>query len=373
MDDNHGGAAVGEDGADLEVVLVILHVQVVQDVLQVADGVVISGSGITVVGLDEHGLDVVLVDIEAFLVGGINIQGAALQAGSLGHGLVVAPDLLIQDGGVVLSGVLHVVDVIHEVLAVAAIVQGQGRIAGRSSAGVLTGLGVVGVLDALHGAVGLEVDLIPGVLAHAVDTVGPVSVVALLSQQGLHAVLDDLAGPGPLVVGLLVPLALDGALVGVHQVLGGTVVLAQHDGGDHIAVLVVQGVDVAGQDVIHLAGAIRIKAQLAVVLRLNLGQGPGAQVHVVNTNGHAAHAGDDADVVLDLDAISLIRSLLVHAAIGGHSIIVLRHIYTVLSQLSIRSHSRQLGHDIHGVVVAVHTAIAGAARETCLWSMVLSM
>ena len=319
VDHNHGSAAVNQNGADLEqiaggsLITGVVEVQLAQEPLQIGGAGTVGGAGLAVVLLDQHGLHI-LMDIEALLSVSVDVQRAALQAGrivlthnALVGGLVVAgrrtaggnavvvgaeaPDLLVEDSG--LAGVgnrlLHVLDVIHEVLVFdiafcfSSRSENQNLVVsrGRLAADALAGLGIVGVLHVLHSTVGLVGNLVPDVLVHVLQLAQ--AAAALFNQVNGLAVVDDLAGPSPLVILSGVGLALDAVVVGVHQLLGGTVVLAQQNSGDDITVIVKQGVNIA-----------RIGSGGAVVGRLFDfgGTGKGRDLHVVDAGAQAVHTAD---------------------------------------------------------------------------------
>ena len=305
------------------------------------------------------------MDIEALAGGSVNIQGAVLQGRSLGHvGLAggilaiavggaavvsaVAPNFLIEGDGlvVVVDGILQLGDILHEATGKrsARIGQGQSRTAGRSLADIAAGVRVEGRSDFLHGTVGLVGNLIPDVLAHGLQAAGS-QLGALLGQDKPLAVGDDLAGPGPLVIGI--ELVLDFTLVGVNQGLGGTVVLAHHNSSDDVTVVVVQSIGAAGV-------GLQVSAVI-IDLALDVVGVPGHQVHISDTSGDAVHAADNADVGLSGNdgCIAIVR-------------IIDGIIDSVRSNLTVGRNLLQLRHDVNGLVVAVDILGSGSLQGSVL-------
>ena len=185
--DDHGlGHAVLQDRADVELVSAgLVSVQIVDEALDLVSAGGELGGLLAVILLDEDDLGI-LVHIEALGQSLVGVEGVALH---LGSGQVGAS---IQDG------ILAVVDGIVQVINVLNVVTSTGLFIARSG-GQSPRSRLIGNANDLALAVVLH--LIPGVLAGLIQILeGRTN----LGEGDLPAVVDGLAGPGPLVGGLVI-------------------------------------------------------------------------------------------------------------------------------------------------------------------------
>ena len=259
IDHHRGGGAVLQDRADLIVERAVLLIQIINDILQLIHAGLEGGLLLVLHDLDQSDVDILCHEEALGGLGG-DKQGAALHLG-----LILGEGLRIEDG------VLLTIDrslQIHDICDIVC-VQSQ-RLGGRLNVHDL----VIGVV--LH--------LVPVVLIHGVQ-IG--QRIADFLDLDLLAVGNHLAGPGPLIGGLVVRLHLHIAGVGIDQVLGGSCILAHHDGGDDITVLLVQGIHTRG-NAGGLAGSDVALSVLAGTVFV-----PGGDVGILNAGGHGIHAIND--------------------------------------------------------------------------------
>ena len=248
-------------------------VQLVDDVLQAGDASLEVGlSHVVVVPLDQSDVHV-LSHAEAAVGAIVQEQGLTDQLHIVGVDQVARASAVVQHG-VVLAGVVG--EGIDIVVPLAALIQ-SGIIA----------------LNADDIALGVVLHLIPGILLHG-DQLA--DAIAHLGQNDLLAVGDDLAAPGPLLGGAVVALTEGAALVSVNHVLGQAHVLANHDGGNDVALLIVQSEHTIGS-VGQGAGQVASKSTIVVLLLGLLSGvqiGPGLQVGIVDAGDNALHLVDVA-------------------------------------------------------------------------------
>ncbi|CAN4012269.1 Adenosine deaminase, partial [Dysosmobacter welbionis] len=277
----------------------------------------------------------------------VGVQGAVLE-GQLLNSVGVGQ----QDGVEVLNGVLHVLDLVDE---------------------LVSSLGEVDGLDLTDIAVSVILDLEPLALSHLTLVLGgvadPLQGVADLGDLHELAVDDHLAGPGPLGL-IVVSLAVHVAAGDIDVVGGGALVLADGDSGDHIAVIIVKGVDLG----------VGSNVGVGILIGLHVLEVLHHQVDVLHAGGDGLHIVHDLTIlaaraasgILDLNVLQLhvqvdgvVVAVDVAAVVGGlqghvllidgsaiaaHILGILGHIGVIVDDVLGGGHSHFL-QGIHVVVV----------------------
>ena len=141
-------------------------------------------------------------------------------------------------------------------------------------------------------ALGVELHLIPAILLHLALATLCTDVgegIANLGQHGLFTVVDDLAGPGPLVGSLVIGLGSQLVAVDIDQVLAGLAILANHDGSDDVAVILVQDISAGRSNVGSLIIGIALLHSVEILPQVDAG--------VLHAGGDIVNAGDDNGIL----------------------------------------------------------------------------